>query len=100
MLVVHFKGVFKRTDSVTVLSAAVMLKIQNRNDLDRIVLHQRRFSLENTMDVYLQYDLTVVWGHLTKKRLSKARKSKDSLLEKSPLPLTTVANQLVEEKIH
>jgi len=52
------------------------------------------------MDVYLQYDLAVVWEHLTKKRLGKARKSKDSLLETSLLPLTTVANQLVEEKIN
>jgi len=52
------------------------------------------------MGVYLQYDLTVVWEHLTKKRLRKAKKSKDSLPVNSPLPLTTVANQLVVEKRH
>jgi hypothetical protein len=50
------------------------------------------------MDVYLQYDLAVVWEHLTKKRLNKDRKSKDSLLANSPLPLTTVANQYWRRK--
>jgi hypothetical protein len=52
------------------------------------------------MDVYLQYDLALVWEHLTNKLLSKDRKSKNSRLANSPLPLTTVANQLVEEKRH
>ena len=60
-------------------SVAVMLKVQNRNDLGRIVLHQWRFSSENTVEVYLQYDLEVLWEHSTEKRLSKARKSQDNL---------------------
>jgi len=35
------------------------------------------------MDVYLQYDLTVLWEHLTKKRLSKPRKSRQSAWKRS-----------------